>query len=91
MYVIASIRRECIGSLVDGDLERLQEDPLHAVVEVEAHKEGEDEHDEHTPELTTPPLRQTHLRQQHACHVLHLLAALARQTTLVAEYLPTKI
>ena len=91
MNMIASIRCECMGSLVDGNFERLQEDPLHAVVEVESHEEGEDEHDEHAPELATSPLRQTHLRQQHARHVLHLLAALARQTALVAEHLPTQI
>lgn len=76
-------------SLVDGDFKRLQEYPLDAVVQEQTHEEGENEHDEHSPELATAPLREPHLRQQHATHVLHLLAALARQTPLVAEHLPT--
>lgn len=66
--------------LVDGYFQRLHQNPLGNVVDVRAQEEDQDKHEEHAPELATPPLRQTHLGHHLAAHVVQLLAAWMRHS-----------
>ena len=77
-------------SLVDGDPQHLQVEPLGDVMRVEAQEEGEDEDDDHRPELATSPLRHSELRQELAPDVLKLIMTTGGRVALVTQGLSAR-
>lgn len=73
-------------SLVDGDGDGAEEEPLANVVERHPQEEDQDEHQHHAPELPAPPLGQTKLRQELSADVAELLTTILGQATLAAEW-----